>query len=125
MGTNLFFLKISPEEPDSAIDVKAYSSRRYHTVIKAGCAYPADGKTVSPVNIRHRQRRAYYSRKMRNICYLLRGLILPYHFNIVLIYVDQARHPHTGFIRLRDSPLKLIHSLKRACPSIAHESDTP
>ena len=55
------------QQPYAAVDVESDAARRYHAVLTVCRRNSADGKTITPMNVRHRNRRSQDAGQSRDV----------------------------------------------------------
>jgi len=74
--TNFVFDEAGGQEPDTAVDVVTHRARGDHPVVQAHGRDPADGKSITPVDVRHGNRPAHDAWESSRVGDLLDRLVL-------------------------------------------------
>ncbi|MBA7662005.1 hypothetical protein ES703_70027 [subsurface metagenome] len=108
-GSYLLLGKISPHQPDAAVNIETDAPRRYHPVFNPGRRHPTDGEAVAPVNIGHRQRVADNAGQKSHVGYLLKRVLLKDVVEHGLAGKDATGHRHALLIAGRYLPAVVIY----------------
>src|SRR5258706_468590 len=110
-STHLVPQQVGSQQPYATVDVEANATGRYDTIIGMSRCYTTNRKTITPVNIRHCQRRAYNPRQCRHIRYLVQRIILKDLSYKFIVGIDQSRHTHLFVVALRNTPAICVYAL--------------
>jgi hypothetical protein len=92
-----------PQQPHAAIDVVADAARRHHAVVRVHGRDAANRKSVAPMNVGQRDRRADDAGEVRDVAHLLQALVLLDVLHHPLVGVDDAVDAHPAGLRQTDS----------------------
>ncbi len=101
---HFFAIERTSQQSHSAINVESHAARRHHSHANIRGCHSADRKSVTLMDIRHRQRPAHNSRQKRHVHCLLDGKILHDRIEQALVGVNQGVRSHTRLGRSRHQP---------------------
>jgi hypothetical protein len=96
---NIFEDQTGPNEANASIDVVADTSGGDYSIVGVHGGDAADGKTVTPMDIRHCQRVTDDTGKMRHVHDLSQAVVLFETGHQLFISVDPAWHSHSALAR--------------------------
>ncbi len=114
-------VQVRPQHAHAAVDVVPDSAGRNHAALgRVGRGDAADGKTVAPVDVRHRQGGRLDPRQEGDVRHLLGGLVLADGLDEALVGEDDAVGPHARLVLARDAHAPRVHPLQRPVPVVRH-----